>query len=135
MALGGQGKSGIEVSSAEKPSSLKPTAKFVHDVITKHVAPKLRELNLISTVNALFRRKSSDIITEEVDSADPHLIECNLACRQLKSEILVAVKSEGPDPKRDAVLINYFERLLTNLNKPPVQKPAPTIAPQETRVA
>jgi hypothetical protein len=113
------------VSDAKKQvTTLKPTAKFVHDVLTAYVAPRLKELGLLDKANEIFKRKASDIISEEVERNDPYLVELNLAFRSLKSEILISLKSEAPNPKRDAVVINYFERLISNLNRPPVSRTA-----------
>ncbi len=105
-----------------KQSKLKPTAKFVKDVATTEIHPVVMEEQngevRLKQVNEVFERKAEAATdpSATVLPDDPGLIEANLCSQDAKTECLVNARGKGQDKKRDAVIINWFDRLRTRLN-------------------
>ena len=116
-------QAGVPMQNQIPPkSTLKPTAKFVKDIATSQIHPTVKKdqdgEQRLDTVNNVFQRKSDGEKDpgQALSVNDPDLIQANIVCQDSKTECLVNARTQGEDKKRDAVIINWFDRLRTRLN-------------------
>lgn len=100
-------QSNVEVSNREIPreSNLSPTAQLVHRVMGEIVMPELAAQNLIVEAN--------EIIVQKITPDSSEAIDFTLKCRE--AEMACRQRNTENDPKVDAVISNYFSKLLKSV--------------------
>lgn len=88
-------------------SNLSPTAQLVNGMMKEYIMPVLRAAGLIN--------KANEIIKAKLQPDDPEVIKFSLACREKQSEIHAKAKENNCDEKREAVIANYFSKLITTV--------------------
>lgn len=88
-------------------SNLSPTAQLVNGMMKEYIMPVLRASGLVN--------KANEIIKAKLQPDDPEVIKFSLACREKQSEIYGRAKENNCDEKQEAVIANYFSKLITTV--------------------
>ena len=99
-------QAGAETSSGAhvEESNLSPTAKFVKPYLDE-ITDKLRDEGLVI--------KANEIIVLGYDEDDPNALDFSIRCRDIEAEMIKKANADGVEAKGQAVIKNYFAKLLT----------------------
>lgn len=88
-------------------SNLSETAQFVK--------PYLDDITQMMLTMGLVE-KANQIISKNVPSTDPQVIDFKISCRDAQSKIIETLRQEkGEEPKGEAVVSNYFSKLTASI--------------------
>lgn len=88
-------------------SNLSETAQFVKPYLDR-ITEFMRDMGLVEKANKL--------ISENVPSTDPQVIDFKISCRDAQGKIIEALRQEnGENPKGEAVVSNYFTKLTATI--------------------
>lgn len=88
-------------------SNLSETAQFVKPYLDR-ITQTMRDMGLVEKANKL--------MAENVPSTDPQVIDFKISCRDAQNKIIETLRQEkGENPKGEAVVSNYFNKLTASI--------------------
>lgn len=103
-------------------------AKSALSEIAQFVKPYLDEVTMAMRDAGLVER-ANKLISSRTPSTAPEAIDFMTACQEVKGKVIELLRAKnGPDPKGEAVVSNYFSKFLGTFpsESPAVPQPAST---------